>query len=328
MTEPIRWGICGAGSIAGQFAASLVNVPDAEIVAVASTDAGRGAEFADSHGIPTVHRGYERLAEDADVDVVYVASTQQRHVDDVLLMLDGGRNVLCEKPFALNGAQARTMIERAASSGLFLMEALWSRFLPSYVRLRELLDEGVIGEPQVVEANFSFRISDEKRAGHRLFDPHRGGGALLDLGIYPVHLAHFVFGPPRTVHAAAVMAPEGVDERTTLMLDHPGGGASLLHTGIRVEDSCAARIVGTEGTIGLDPFMHCTTRLRVDRGGSEESEVLDFPPPSLHYQVPEVHRCLREGRLESDVMPHDDTLAMMATLDEARRQIGLEFPDE
>ncbi|MEM7284778.1 MAG: Gfo/Idh/MocA family oxidoreductase [Actinomycetota bacterium] len=326
MSEKIRWGICGTGSIASQFATALRNVPDAELVAVASEDADRCAAFAGEHDVPVSHLGYDAMADDDEVDVVYVASTQQRHLRDVLLLLEGGRNVLCEKPFALSEAQGRTMIETARQGGLFLMEAMWSRFQPSYVRLMELIADGAIGVPQRVEADFGFRIPEDERSDHRLFDPHRGGGALLDLGVYPVHLAHLVLGPPTSVVAAGRLTEGGVDSWTNLLLTHEGDAASVLTSAITVNGSLTGRVTGTEGVITLDPFMHVTTRLTVSSGF--ESETFEFDDPSLHHQVPEVHRCLRDGLIESEVMPHADTLAMLATLDEARRQIGLSFPDE
>ena len=326
MSEKIRWGICGTGSIASQFAAALRNVPDAELAAVASEDADRCAAFAGEHDVPVSHLGYDSMADDDSIDVVYVASTQQRHVSDVLLLLEGGRNVLCEKPFALSETQARTMIDTAREGGLFLMEAMWSRFQPSYVKLMELIRSGAIGEPQRVEADFGFRIPEDERADHRLFDPLRGGGALLDLGIYPVHLAHLVLGPPTAVTASGSLTDRGVDAWTNLLLTHEGGASSMLTSAITVKGSLSGRIAGTDGVITMDPFMHVTTRLTLTKGF--ESETFEFDEPSLHHQVPEVHRCLREGRTESDVMSHADTLAMMATLDEARRQIGLSFPGE
>lgn len=322
--ERVRWGICGTGEIASRFVAALGHVPDAEVVAVASHDPGRAAAFAGRYGVATTHLGYDSLADDDDVDVVYVASTQQRHVDDVVLFAEAGRNVLCEKPFALSVSQAETMIGAAAASSVFLMEAMWTRFLPSYLKLRELLDDGAIGTPQLVEANFSLRIPDGEVGGHRLFDPQRGGGALFDLGIYLVHLAHFVLGPPTHVHAAGHLTADGIDAQTSLLLEHEGGASSLLSTGLRINGSCGARITGTEGSIEIDPFMHATNKLRLQQGF--ETTAFDFPDASLHYQVLEVHRCLRLGFTESPRMPHADTLAMLGTLDDARAQIGLRYP--
>ncbi len=313
-TDPVRWGICGTGAIARAFVEGLTHVPDAEVAAVASRDGARGAAFADASGA-RVHVGTEALAADDDVDVVYVASTQDRHVDDVVTLVRAGRNVLCEKPFALSLADAEQMCAAAGDAHVFLMEALWSRFLPSYVRLAELLDDEVIGRPQLVEANFSISVPVAARADHRLYDPHRGGGALLDLGVYPVQLAHLVFGAPTTVSATADLTDRGVDAQTALVLGWADGGAALLHTAIGTNGTCGARITGTAGTIELAPFMHCTTELTITTDDGVEVET--FADPSLHFQVPEVHRCLRGGLFESSVMPHAETLAIMATLDTA-----------
>ena len=322
--ERVRWGICGTGRIAADFVRGLQLVDDADVVAVASRTAERAGEFASEFGIERRHTGTESLAEDEEVDVVYVASTQDRHVADTVTLLEGGRPVLCEKPFALSLADAERMIDTARRHELFLMEALWSRFLPSYVRLRELLDEGAIGEPLLVEANFSFRVPDDNVAGHRLFDPHRGGGSLLDLGVYPVQLAHFVLGPPDTISSSASVNADGIDEQTAMLLGYDTGAAALLHTAIRTHGTNAARIAGTDGVIEIAPFMHAANAMTLRRGDSEE--LLEFPRASLHFQVPEVHRCLRDGLTESSVMPHRETLAIMTTLDTVLRQIGVSYP--
>ena len=326
MTEPIRWGICGTGAIAAEFVEALANVADAEASAVASNDQDRSDHFGESHAIARRYGSYEEMAGDGDLDVIYVASTQQRHMRDTLLFLEAGRHVLCEKPFALNTSQVETMIAAATANDRFLMEALWSRFLPSYLRLAELLAEGAIGEPTLVQSDFSIRVPPEEVAEHRLYDPHRGGGALLDLGIYPVQLAHYIMGAPSRVEATAMLTAQGLDEQTSMLLDHGDGRASVLTTAMNSLGVNTARIVGTEGSIHLDAFMHCTNRLRIDRGN--DVEVLDFPAASLHFQVPEVHLCLREGRRESTVMPHSESLAIMNTLDQVRRQTGVRYPDE
>jgi predicted dehydrogenase len=326
MTEPIRWGICGTGAIAAEFVEALANVADAEASAVASNDQDRSDHFGESHAIARRYGSYEEMAGDGDLDVIYVASTQQRHMRDTLLFLEAGRHVLCEKPFALNTSQVETMIAAATANDRFLMEALWSRFLPSYLRLAELLAEGAIGEPTLLQSDFSIRVPLEEVAEHRLYDPHRGGGALLDLGIYPVQLAHYIMGAPSRVEATAMLTAQGLDEQTSMLLDHGDGRASVLTTAMNSLGVNTARVVGTEGSIHLDAFMHCTTRLRIDRGN--DVEVLDFPAASLHFQVPEVHRCLREGRRESTVMPHSESLAIMNTLDQVRRQTGVRYPDE
>jgi len=319
----IRWGICGTGRIANDFATALALVDDADLVAVASHDAHRAERFAREHAVARHYVGYELLAADHNVDVVYVATTQNRHVDDTLLFLGAGKHVLCEKPFALNLADARRMIDAAAISGSFLMEALWSRFLPSYVRLKELLDDGTIGDVLHIDANFGFRVPDNDIEGHRLFDPARGGGALFDLGVYPVNLAHFVLGSPCSVVANGRLMTNGLDEHANLQLGFDGGATAQLHAAVRTPCTNRARIAGTEGTIDIAPFMHAASRFTVRRG--DEEETFEFPRASLHFQVPDVHRCIRAGVQESPRMSHADTLGLMTTLDSAAEQIGIEF---
>ena len=319
----IRWGICGTGRIANEFAKALVLVDDAQLVAVASHDSDRCEAFGIEHGVERRHVGYEVLAADGDVDVVYVASTQNRHVDDALLFLLAGKHVLCEKPFALNLGDAQRMVSASADANRFLMEALWSRFLPSYVKLNELLCDGAIGEVLHIEANFGFRVPDESIDGHRLFDPAKGGGALFDLGIYPVNLAHFVLGSPSSVVANGRLMANGLDEHSNLQLAFEGGATAQLHAAVRTPCTNRARIAGTEGAIDVAPFMHAANQFTLRQG--DENEVFDFPRASLHFQVPEVHRCIRSGLLESPMMSHEDTLAMMTTLDLAATQIGIRF---
>ncbi len=327
MTAPlesstIRWGIAGTGSIARQFVEGLDRVDDAAAVAVGS-NAGRAAGFAAEHGIDAAYESYEALAE-ADIDVVYIASTQERHVDDVLLFVGAGVPVLCEKPFALSLADAERMIAAAREHGVFVMEALWSRFQPSYHALEEMLADGVIGEPQLVLADFGLFVPDAQAEGHRLFDPGRGGGALLDLGVYPVQLAHLVLGEPSTIASTGRLMPSGIDEHVSMVLGYDNGASALLYAGIRTRGTCAARIAGTEGVIELDPFFHATSQIRVQRGDGPW-EPHTYPSASLHYPVPAVHEALRAGAIESQRMPHAETLAIMRTLDTIVSQVGIRF---
>ncbi len=321
----MRWGICGTGEIAEKFVDALRRIPDARVVAVASNSAERADSFGQRMDIPRRHGTYEALADDDEVDVVYVASTQQRHEADAILFLRAGRHVLCEKPMALSAAGAEAMVEAARRADRFLMEAMWSRFLPSYLELARLLDQDVIGRPLLVQADFSFAVPDADRAGHRLFDPQRGGGALLDLGVYPLQLSRLVFGEPDQVFATGLLTDSGVDGQTTLTLTHPGGGVSTLSAAIITPGTCAARIMGTEGAITLDRFMHATQKLTVE---GAHAQVIETEAASLHFQIPEVHRCLREGRAESDVWSWADTLAQLSITDQARDQIGMRYPSE
>ena len=321
----MRWGICGTGAIARKFVDALRRVPDARVVAVGSRSAERAEAFGARLRIERRHGTYEALAEDDGVDVVYVASTQDRHRDDTIRFLASGRHVLCEKPMALSVAEADAMFDAAQRADRFLMEGMWSRFLPSYVQLRRLLDDGAIGQPVLVQADFSFAVPGESRPGHRLFDPERGGGALMDLGVYPLQLSRLVFGEPDHVFATGLLTDSGVDGQTTLTLTHPHGGVAMLSAAIITPGTCTARVMGTEGAITLDAFMHATRTLTVE---GHVPRVIETEPASIHLQIPEVHRCVREGRVQSDAWSWADTRAQLAVTDRARRQIGLAYPAE
>ena len=320
----VRWGVLGPGGIAERFAAAMQRVADGEIVAVASRTRRRARAYARRHGIARAHVGRDALLADADVDAVYVATPHSCHADDTIAALAAGKHVLCEKPFALDAEQARRMAAAAQAADRFCMEAIWSRFLPAYRRMRELVDGGAIGRPLVVEADFGFRMRFDP--SHRLFDPARGGGALLDVGIYPVQLCIDVLGVPDAVAAQGVLGPTGVDEIVAAVLHHPGGGIGVAKAATRATLANTARITGTEGWIELPAPMHCPTGLTVQRG--DEREVIELPwsGDGLRFEIEEVHRCLAAGARESATMPVATSIALMEVLDEARRQLGVTYP--
>jgi predicted dehydrogenase len=318
----VRWGIAGTGGIAGRFAQALRETPEADLVAVGSRTDRNADRFGDEWDVPRRHGDYDDLARDEDVDVVYIATPQNRHADDACRYLDAGKHVLCEKPMAMTEAEVLRMTASAGLAERFLMEAIWSRFLPSYVTLWELLVQGRIGEPQLVEADFGFRMPVDP--AHRLFDPARGGGALLDLGIYPLQLASWVLGPPDRVAAVGHVGETDVDETVAATLHHPGGRLAVVKASIRVNLTCTARIVGSEGSIDLPAFMHCPDQLVV-RDAFNQPEVIERPieGEGLRYQVDEVHRCLAEGLPESPVMTLGESARLAATMDQIRDQIDL-----
>jgi predicted dehydrogenase len=326
MTDPIRWGILGTGGIAGSFAAALRHVPDAELVAVGSRAQDSAERFAAEHAIPRGYGSYDDLVADDAVDVVYVATPHTRHAADMALALEAGKHVLGEKPFTISEAESARIADLAGARQRFAMEAFWSRFLPAYRTLRTLLDDEAIGEILRVDGSFGFRA--EVQRAHRLFDPELGGGALLDLGCYPVQLAHFVLGPPTSVSAVARIGETGVDEDTIVAMGFADGAVAVAQSAIRTPLPCTATITGTAGTIDLPAFMHCPEYVDVTVGG--ETRRIDTPlgEAPLAFQVHEVHACLRAGQLESATMPLADTLAIAGTLDRARRAIGLRYPGE
>jgi predicted dehydrogenase len=325
-TETIHWGVAATGGIAARFMEGMQLVDDGVVAAVGSRALERAVAFADRFGIPRRHGSLDELAADPEVDVVYVASPHSAHEADTVRFLEAGKHVLCEKPLALNAGQAQRMVDAARSHGVFLMEAIWSRFLPAYRRLGELLAAGRIGTPLVVEASFGFTMPVMPE--HRLFDLALGGGSLLDLGIYPVQLCSLVFGTPDRVAAVGHLGATGVDERVAAVLHHEAGDLGVVQAAITAPLSCEARISGSDGWVRLPAFMHRPQQLVV--GGPRGDEVVDaaFEGDGIRFQVHEVHRCLREGLGESPVVPLAETVAMARTLDEIRRQIGLRYPGE
>ncbi len=322
----IRWGVVGPGAIAVGFADAMQLVDGGEIVAVASRSAERADAFGDRFEIRTRYGDYAALAADPDVDVVYVATPQSRHADDTIALLEAGKHVLCEKPFALNAGQAQQMVDTARRQGLFLMEAIWSRFLPAYRSLVEVVGEGRIGELLMVEADFGFRRSMDP--DNRLFRLDLGGGGLLDLGIYPLQLSTLLLGPVEHVAAEGLIGQTGVDELVAAVLRHPGGKLGVIKASLRVGMTCTARISGTDGVIAIPALMHCPNAITVmSPAGAEEIDG-SYEGNGLRFEIEEVHRCLADGRTESAVISLDETVALTTTLDAIRAQIGLAFPGE
>jgi predicted dehydrogenase len=320
----IRWGVVGPGKIAAQFAEGMTMVPDGTIVAVASRAIQRANAFADRFGAGTRYGDYASLAEDPAVDAVYVATPHSRHAADSIMFLEAGKHVLCEKPLAVSAHEASAMVHAARANGVFLMEAMWSRFLPAYRILVDLLGEGRIGEPLVVEADFGFRVPVEP--DHRLFDTALGGGATLDLGVYTVQLCTLVLGPPERVVADGVVGSTIVDEVVAAVLHHRRGRLGVVKAAIRVALACRGRVGGTEGWIDLPAPMHCPRWLEVgDARGTERIEA-GYEGEGLRFQVIEVHDCLAAGRLESETMPLDESVVIARALDQIRSQVGIEVP--
>jgi predicted dehydrogenase len=322
----IRWGIAGPGAIAARFAEGMRSVDGGAVVAVGSRSPARAEAFAERFGIHRHHGSYEDLAEDTGIDAVYVATPHSRHAADALLFLEAGKHVLCEKPFTLNAAQTNQVVRAAGDRGRFVMEAMWSRFLPAYEVLRDVLAEGRIGEPLLVEADLGWRSPIDPTDRH--FDLAQGGGALLDLGVYPVQLCTLVLGAPDAVVAQGHVGSTGVDEVSAAVLHYPDGRLGVVKSAIRTPLTCTARIAGTEGGIDLPAFMHCPDHLIVRDAAGEHRIEAPFDGEGLRFQVEEVHRCLDAGLLESPRMPWRESVAIAEVLDAIRAQIGMRYPGE
>lgn len=327
MAERIRWGIAGTGVIADAFARDLSLLDDAEIVAVGSRSQEAADRFAGAHDIPHRHVGYDALAADPDVDAVYVAVPHTGHEEVTLTAIAAGKAVLCEKPFAINAAQTERMVAAARAAGVFLMEAMWVRFLPHQVALRDLIAEGRIGEIRSVIVDRGEVLSCDP--AHRVLDPALGGGALLDLGIYPVSFASMLLGTPDRVAAFATAAVTGVDAQTSALFGYPGGAHALVTTALDSRTANTASITGTKGRIDVADWADGRLPVKLTLlDGTTQS--LDFPREGkgLRLQAAEVGRCLRAGEAQSPVMPLDETLSIMRTLDLIREQIGLRYLGE
>ncbi len=318
----VRWGVIGPGGIATRFADAMASCQGGEIVAVASRSIERADAYGDRFGVARRYDDLDALAADGDVDAVYVATPHSRHEADTLLMAAAGKHVLCEKPFAVNALQARRMVEGIQRSGVFCMEAVWSRFLPAYALLGSLIAAGRIGEPLLVEADFGFRTAVEPSGRH--FDRALGGGAMLDLGIYPVQLCHMVLGAPTGVVAAGSVGETGVDESVVAVLTYPDDRLGVAKASLRLPMSCTGRITGTDGHIDIPAFVHCPDHLLV--GGSQPERIdCSWEGEGMRFEIDEVHRGLESGLTESAVMPLVDTVAIAETMDAALTQLGVTY---
>ncbi len=327
MSHKTRWGILGTGKIAGKFAEGLAVLPDAELVAVGSRASDTADAFADKFNIPNRHAGYDALANDPDVDAIYVATPHTFHRENSVLCLNAGKAVLCEKPFTINHREAEEVVALARKKGLFLMEAMWTRFLPLMAKVRDWLSEDAIGDAQVVTADFGGRAQLDPES--RLFASALGGGALLDLGVYTVSFASMVFGgPPSRIAGLAHIGETDVDEQSGLVFAYDRGQIALLYSTIRTRTPQDAQILGAEGSIRIHPpFWHATSAT-LTTGGNEQTVELPYDGNGYTCEAAEVMRCLQEGKTESDIMPLDETLAIMKTLDQIREQWGLRYPME
>jgi len=325
MTEKtVNWGVLATGGIAGTFASDLPLVPGAKLAAVGSRTPESAAAFAERYGFARAHGSWAALAADPEIDVIYVATPHAFHFEAAMACLAGGKAVLCEKPMTLDLATSARLVQEARARGLFLMEAMWMRCNPAIRRITELIADGVLGEVTSVQADFGLQGPFE--ATHRLRDPALGGGALLDLGVYPINLAHLILGPPETVRSWARLTPEGVDDNTGLLFGYESGAVAALACSLIGETRNAASITGTLGRIDLPPGFFVPRSFVLHRSGAEPEEfTFDFGGSGYQFEAAEVQRCLAEGLPESPLMPHATTLDIMTLMDTIRAEIGVVY---
>ncbi|WP_379163564.1 Gfo/Idh/MocA family protein [Paenibacillus sp. sgz5001063] len=324
----VKWGILSTGWIAHQFATDLAHASNGVAYAVGSRNQENADEFAANHGIPVAHASYEDLVNDPEVDAVYIGTPHPFHKDNALLALRAGKAVLCEKPFTVNSGELEEIVSYAREHKLFLMEAMWSRYIPANVKVREWVAAGRIGDARMVKADLGFR-ADWNPEG-RLLNPALGGGALLDVGIYPISFASMIFGPhPEKVASTVSMGETGVDEHFSLLLSYGDGKSASLNGGIRLNMLQEAYVYGTEGHIVVKGSFVNPKSAELYVGG-ELVETFEDDRASIGYafEAEEVGRCLKAGLTESPVLTLDESLAILRLLDQVRAEWGLVYPGE
>jgi predicted dehydrogenase len=322
-----RWGILGLGNIARSFANGLKSVPEADLYAVGSRSQEKAEKFGAEFGATRRYGSYQALADDPNVDAIYIATPHPSHAADSLLALDAGKATLTEKPFTINAAEARSVVTRSQEKNVFLMEAMWTRFTPVMVQIRELISEGAIGEVRIVEADFGFHAGFDPAS--RLFNPELGGGALLDVGVYTISLASMLLGTPVEVTGLAHLGESGVDEESAFVFKYQNGALANLSTAIRVNTAHTALIYGTSGRIAVEsPWWNPRKFTLYQNGKDPEVLTPETIGNGYNYEAIEVDRCVREGKIESEVLPHSETISILETMDKLRAQWGLVYPQE
>ncbi|MFP4052624.1 MAG: Gfo/Idh/MocA family protein [Phycisphaerae bacterium] len=327
MADTLRWGILGAGRIARKFVQGARQADGCEPVAIGSRTQSKADAFGEETGLPLRFGSYEALVGCDEVDAVYVATPHPMHHRDALLAIGAGKHVLVEKAFTATAQGAREVIAAARKTGVFCMEAMWSRFLPPFTHLRKLIAEGNLGEVRQVHAHFGFRC--EWDSSSRLLNPELGGGALLDVGIYPLSLASMVLGTPAEICSTGHIGQTGVDEQTAMLLGYASGAAAVLSCAVRTNTPKTVTVCGTEGMVHIENAWWGDRGLTfTPAGGEAQSMPLPREGNGFDCEIEHVAARIRDGHTESDVMPLDETLAILETADTIRGQIGLQYPFE
>lgn len=323
----LRWGILATGGIAGAFASDL-RTAGLDLVAVGSRSQESADAFAARFDIAHAHPSYDALVADPDVDIIYVSTPHPMHHEGARLALEAGKHVLVEKAFTLNRGEAEDLQRLAAERGLLVMEAMWTRYLPHMVRIREIIAAGTLGEIRAVSADHTQLLPSDP--AHRLNALELGGGALLDLGIYPISFVWDILGAPVSIQAAGRLIETGADAEAATIMTHEGGALSTTLSSSRAAGPNAASIVGTKARIDIDRVWYTPTTFRVvlPDGTIAEEYASDVAGRGMEYQAHAAERLVREGLLEGDILPIAESVAIMGTLDEIRAQIGVRYPGE
>lgn len=326
MTDKLcNWGVIAPGGIAAKFSQALNGVDGANCHSVASRNIDRANKFATRHGFTNVHQSYADLASDPEVDAIYIASPHNMHAEQSIMCLNAGKAVLCEKPLTVNRQEAETVLRSAADNNVFYMEAVWTRFLPIYSDIRNWISEGRIGKIQMIDASFGFSMNYHPE--HRINNLELAGGALLDLGIYPITFADWVMdSSPATISSMAEIGSTGVDEKNAIQLQYTDGEIATLRSSSTTMLANDAWIYGDKGHIKVPLFWSAESAVLTEANGKETKLVRPHVINGYEGEIIEVHRCLANGLKESPKMSQDKSLRVMGIMDEVRRQINLVYP--
>ena len=323
--DQIKWGIISTGKIANKFVGDLSLIPSGSAYAVASRTLEKAQAFAEKHKMTKAYGSYAELIADPEVDIIYIGTPHDSHAAISVDCLKAGKAVLCEKPLGVNKSQVQEIVNASTTNNTFMMEAFWARFNPTIQRSYALINSGAIGEVNYINADFSFARNDSDES--RMLNKSLAGGALLDMGVYPVFLAYLIFGNPTEIKAISRFYKTGVDIQTGILLKFDNGIANLM-TGFVSKSDMTAKIYGTEGHIFLSPNWHESQGLEVKSGDQVTLESLPTNGMGYTYEIEECHKCLKAGLIQSTLWSHQNSLDLISITDEVRRQVGLTYPFE
>ena len=322
----VKWGIIGCGKIAHKFVSDLKLVEDAKLYAVASRNLEKGIKFAQKHNAINAYGSYNELFLDKNIDIVYIATPHSSHAELSIKAMEHGKHVLCEKPLALNYKEATTMIETSRRTNRFFMEALWTRFNPNFVNAKKHIDNGEIGQVKYINADFSFNSSFPLE--DRTSNINLGGGAILDIGIYPIFLSYMLLGVPKEILAKSIFHEITKSDIQTSMIFNYNDAQAVLYCSFVSKSEMIAKISGTKGQVYLHNSWHVAQGFSLVKNGHKQ--IFDLPTTGIGYtyEIIECHKCIQSNRIESKLWSHQNSLDLISILDSVRNKVGLKYPQE
>ncbi len=323
MGKKINWGIIGLGKIAHKFASDLQLSDTAILHGVASRNSAKAQEFSETYQSINYYGSYEELVKDPKIDIVYIATPHTFHFENTMMCLANGKAVLCEKPMGIDAHQVQTMVNEAKTRNLFLMEGIWTRFIPATKKLLEILDANSIGDIISIRADFGFKGDADLES--RVYNKELGGGSLLDIGIYPIYISLLLLGIPCDIKSMARMTKTNVDSYCSMLFNYENNAKALLESTIEANTPTEAYIYGTEGTIKLHSRFHHTEKITLSKNGKETVFDIKYQGNGYIHEIEEVHECLLQGKTQSSKVPYSLSIDLISILDRVKKEIGLQY---